>query len=496
MNSDILTIKGITKRYPGVVALNNVSFNVRRGEVHALIGENGAGKSTLIKAVTGAIKPDEGEMIFEGVSYQSMTPALSQEVGIAAIYQEFTLAPALNVAENIFMGQKVNQGFIMDHHALYKNTQEILNNFHLNINPKELVRNLTVAYKQLVEIGKAIAKNAKLIIMDEPTAPLTDDEVDILMDIIKDLKSREVSIIYISHRLDELYRISDRVTVMRDGEVIITKDTNELSKSDLIYYMVGRELKDTFPARNKKYGKTLLEVKNLQSDDVAPISFSLKEGEILGLAGLVGAGRTELARLIFGADKKTGGEIYINGEKAHINSPRDAVNYGIGLVAEDRKNHGVLLRMPISKNITLPILKRISNMSIVNIKKEKFYVDKEIKELSIRTPSAEQLVGNLSGGNQQKVVLGKWLASDSKILILDEPTRGIDVGAKQEIYKLINTLAESGIGIIVISSEMEEILGLTDRMLILYEGKFMTRLEKEAYSQERVLQFASGENSI
>lgn len=496
MNSDILTIKGITKKYPGVVALNNVSFNVRRGEVHALIGENGAGKSTLIKAVTGAIKPDEGEMIFEGVSYQSMTPALSQEVGIAAIYQEFTLAPALSVAENIFMGQKVNRGFVMNHNVLYKNTQEILNNFHLNINPKELVRNLTVAYKQLVEIGKAIAKNAKLIIMDEPTAPLTDDEVDILMNIINDLKSRGVSIIYISHRLDELYRVSDRVTVMRDGEVIITKDTNELSKSDLIYYMVGRQLKDTFPQRDKKYGKTVLEVKDLQSDDVAPISFSLKEGEILGLAGLVGAGRTELARLIFGADKKTGGEIYINGEKAHINSPKDAVNYGIGLVAEDRKNHGVLLRMPISKNITLPILKRISSMSIVNIKKEKFYVEKEIKELSIRTPSAEQIVGNLSGGNQQKVVLGKWLASDSKILILDEPTRGIDVGAKQEIYKLINTLAEQGIGIIVISSEMEEILGLTDRILILYEGKFMTKLEKEDYSQEKVLQYASGESSI
>ena len=355
---------------------------------------------------------------------------------------------------------------------------------------------MTVAYKQLVEIAKAIAKNAKLIIMDEPTAPLTDDEVDILMKIVHELKAEGISIIFISHRLDELYRVADRVTVMRDGEVIITKEVNELSKADLIYYMVGRELKESFPSRSIAYGDVALEVKDLTGSGVAPVSFSVRRGEIVGLAGLVGAGRTELARLIFGADPKDGGEIFVDGKKVEIRSPRDAVDHGIGYVSEDRKQSGVLLRMPISKNITLPILKRISHLGVVDTKKEAEVVTKQIDDMRIRTPSAEQLAGNLSGGNQQKVVLGKWLASDSKILILDEPTRGIDVGAKQEIYKLINQLAEEGMAIIVISSEMEEVLGLTDRMLILYEGHFMAELKKEDYSQERVLQYASGEQSV
>ena len=496
MADNILTLKNVTKRYPGVVALSDVSIEVRRGEVLALIGENGAGKSTMIKTITGAIQPDEGVITFEGQGYKALNPTLTRDLGIAAIYHEFTLAPTLTVAENIFMGQKVNEGPVRNTKLLFEKAQQVLDRFGVDINPRSLVRDLTVAYKQLVEIAKAIAKNAKLIIMDEPTAPLTDDEVDILMKIVHELKAEGISIIFISHRLDELYRVADRVTVMRDGEVIITKEVSALSKADLIYYMVGRELKESFPARSITYGDVALEVKGLTGNGVAPISFSVRRGEVVGLAGLVGAGRTELARLIFGADPKDGGEIFVDGKKVEIRSPRDAVDHGIGYVSEDRKQSGVLLRMPISKNITLPILKRISHLGVVDTKKEAEVVKKQIGDMSIRTPSPEQLAGNLSGGNQQKVVLGKWLASNSKILILDEPTRGIDVGAKQEIYKLINKLAEEGLAVIVISSEMEEVLGLTDRMLILYEGQFMAELKKEDYSQERVLQFASGEQSV
>ena len=496
MADNILTLKNVTKRYPGVVALSDVSIEVRRGEVLALIGENGAGKSPMIKTITGAIQPDEGVITFEGQGYKALNPTLTRDLGIAAIYQEFTLAPTLTVAENIFMGQKVNEGPVRNTKLLFEKAQQVLDRFGVDINPRSLVRDLTVAYKQLVEIAKAIAKNAKLIIMDEPTAPLTDDEVDILMKIVHELKAEGISIIFISHRLDELYRVADRVTVMRDGEVIITKEVSALSKADLIYYMVGRELKESFPARSITYGDVALEVKGLTGNGVAPISFSVRRGEVVGLAGLVGAGRTELARLIFGADPKDGGEIFVDGKKVEIRSPRDAVDHGIGYVSEDRKQSGVLLRMPISKNITLPILKRISHLGVVDTKKEAEVVKKQIGDMSIRTPSPEQLAGNLSGGNQQKVVLGKWLASNSKILILDEPTRGIDVGAKQEIYKLINKLAEEGLAVIVISSEMEEVLGLTDRMLILYEGQFMAELKKEDYSQERVLQFASGEQSV
>jgi len=363
------------------------------------------------------------------------------------------------------------------------------------MDPKMLVRDLTVAYKQLVEICKAVARNAKLLIMDEPTAPLTDDEVELLFKIIHDLKGQGITIIYISHRLDELFRVSDRVTVMCDGRVVTTKDTSDVTKDQLIMYMVGREISENFPKRNRKYGDVVLEVKNFSGSGVKPISFKLRAGEILGFAGLVGAGRTELARLIFGADPRESGQIYINGKEAKIKSPKDAIKYGIGLVCEDRKSQGVLINMPVGFNITLPIIERISKLTVISTGHENQIIQKQIGDLSIKTPSSGQKAANLSGGNQQKIVLGKWLASESQVLILDEPTRGIDVGSKQEIYKLINQLAERGKAIIVISSEMEEMLGLTDRMVILHEGRYMTTLEKEDYSQERVLRYASGEVS-
>lgn len=490
---NILSLKNIVKTYPGVKALDNVSLEVKKGEVLALIGENGAGKSTLIKTITGAIQPDFGEINVDGKAISVMTPILSQELGIAAVYQEFNLAASLSVAENLFMGVRINKGPFFSRRQLNKKAQEILGLFNADIRPSTEVKELSVAYMQMVEIAKALARDAKLLIMDEPTAPLTADEVEVLFGIIEKLKERGVTIIYISHRLDELYQVADRVTVMRDGAVIATRKIEDISKDELIYLMVGRELKEQFPVRNVEYGPEILRVENLTGNGVSNISFSLQRGEVLGLAGLVGAGRTETARLIFGADKKESGEIYIDGKLVNIKSPYEAIRNGIGLLTEDRKVQGLLLRLSIKWNISIPILKQLSNFSFIRRKEEEAIVRREKEQLRIKTPSINQIAGNLSGGNQQKTAIGRWLAKESRILIFDEPTRGIDVGAKHEIYQLINRLAAEGLGIIIISSEMEEILGMTDRMIVLAEGRVMGTLEKSEYAQEQVLKYASGE---
>ena len=488
---NILEVKNITKYYPGVVALDNVSFAIEEGTVHALVGENGAGKSTLIKVITGAITPDEGEVVYKGNHYKALNPMLSSEIGIEAIYQEFNLAPELSVEENIYMGSKVNSGVFIDRKKLTSNTMEILKSLDANINPTTKIKDLTVAYMQLVEISKALARNVKLLIMDEPTAPLTDNEVEILFQLVRNLKKKGVTVIYISHRMDEIFELSDRITVMRDGQVVKTVETGNITKNQLIFDMVGRELKETYPIRNVKYGEKILEVKDLAGPSNDETSFSVRAGEIVGLAGLVGAGRTDIARLIIGADRKFSGEIYVNGKKTEINSPKDAIENGIAYVSEDRKNEGVLLKMPIRWNITFPILKKLSRGLFVDRKKEINCDNKYKDALRIKTPSINQLVGNLSGGNQQKVAVAKWLASESKILILDEPTRGIDVGAKQEIYELINNLTQEGLGILMISSEMEEIMGMSDRMLVMSEGKVVGELQKEDFSQDQILKYAS-----
>jgi ribose transport system ATP-binding protein len=489
----ILSVRDVSKIYGVVTALNHVSMDVRPGEVHALIGENGAGKSTLIKCITGAEVPSAGSFILDGNTYQRFTPHMSKQLGISCIYQEFMLAETLTVAENVFLGNPINKGMVVDYDKLYSKTAKVFERLNFRIDPKAIVRTLSTAYHQIVEIGKALAINARILIMDEPTAPLTDEEVKILFSIIHDLKAQGTTIIYISHRLDELFRVADRVTVLRDGNFIATKDISEVTKNDLIKLMVGRELKETFVPRRISYGKTAIEVKNLRGDWVGPISFSIKEGEIAGLGGLVGAGRTEIARLIFGADPLRGGSVIKDGVVLGRMHPRKAVSSGIGFVTEDRKTQGVILSMTIRHNITLPILRQISRFLVVDKKKDYAYSQKYGNAMRIRTPNYDLPASSLSGGNQQKVVLSKWMASESRVLILDEPTRGIDVGAKQEIYQLINELAEQGIAILLISSEMEEILGLTDRVYIMFEGKYMGMLEKEDYSQERILAIASGE---
>jgi ribose transport system ATP-binding protein len=492
-NGVILSLKHIVKTYPGVIALNNVSLDIFRGEVHALVGENGAGKSTLINVISGATIPDSGSFIINGESFQKITPHHAREKSVEIIYQEINLVPAVSVAENIFMGNFLGNSLTINFKEMEKRTAELFETMSINIDPKTIVGNLPVAQMQLVEIAKALLKDVKILVMDEPTAPLTMRECDILFKLIHSLRERGVTIIYISHRLSEIYEVSDRLSVLRDGEIVATKKTQDTARAELIRLMVGRELTETYPQRTHILGETVLEVKNLTGQGVKDISFSLKKGEILGLAGLVGSGRTEVARMIFGADKKESGKTLINGKEIDVTSPERAVGESIGLLPEDRKMHGVLLGLSIRDNITLPILKRISKDLIINRTAEKKIVNEYKDTLHIKSPSLSQLVMYLSGGNQQKVIVSKWLASGCQILIFDEPTRGIDVGSKHEIYLLMNELTVKGISIIMISSEMEEILGMSDRIIVLHEGTIAGLIEdKDQFTQEHVLKLASG----
>ena len=490
-----LSIRGLSKAYPGVQALSSVDVDIREGDVHALMGENGAGKSTLIKMVSGAQPPDEGTISIFGETFDHLEPAQSKKLGVATIYQEFTVFPYLTVAENIFMGEKDGTGPFIDRKQWNKKAKEIFDSIDVKIDVEKQVAELTTAYVQLVEIARALARDAKIIIMDEPTAPLSTHEVEGLFKTIRTLKKRGVTIIYISHRMGEIFEICDRITVMRDGCKVADFDTAATTKEELIFHMVNRKIEDNIPRRNVKLGDVVLEVKNICGNGnvkVENVSFKLRAGEILGLAGLVGAGRTEVSRLIFGADKLVSGEILVDQKPVKITSPKVASELGIGLVPEDRKQHGAILGMSIRQNISLPIIKRLSSKGFMDFKQEEKEAEEQFKALRIKAPSMNQLVKNLSGGNQQKVVVAKWLASKCKILILDEPTRGVDVGAKQEQYQLINAMAEQGLAIILISTEMEELLGLSDRLIVLCEGKVTGTIEREEFSQERVLAFASG----
>ena len=487
----MLTLKNITKTYPGVVALSNVSVTFEQGEVHAVMGENGAGKSTMIKIISGAINPDPGgEIIFDGKSYPQMTPALSAENGVAVIYQDINLVTPMTVAENMFMGRKMGTGY--SKRRLNKLAQEIFDEYGFQLDPSMRVERLSPANQQMVEIARAISNNARIMIMDEPTAPLAAAEVELLFSIIAKLKAKGVTVIYISHRMDEVFQITERITVLRDGQYVTTINTADTNRQQLVNLMVGRELNETFPTRKSPIGEVLLEAKKLTGNSVENISFQLHRGEILGFAGLVGSGRSETMELVCGAKKMSSGEVWMNGKKMHITSPAAAIENGIGLIPEDRKEQGVILFNTVKFNTSLSAMHKLTSMGFINNGKNKALAEKYRADLRIKVPHIDQMVVNLSGGNQQKVVLAKTLAADPDVIIFDEPTKGIDVGAKQEIYNLMNELVAQGKAIIMVSSDMEEILGMSDRIIVLYDGMVSGELSREEFSQERVLHLASG----
>jgi ribose transport system ATP-binding protein len=456
------------------------------------VGENGAGKSTLIKTCTGAVQPDSGKIIVDGKEFQAMSPKLAEENGIAVIYQEFNLVGELSAAENIFLGRAIRRGIVIDRKSMEAKSAEIFKMLNIDINPRELVRNLTVGYQQLVEIAKAVSENARILIMDEPSAPLTNAEVGKMFEMVDRLKAQGVTIIYISHRMDEIFRLSDRITIMRDGQKIETIKTEETDMDHLVTAMVGRELKETYPSRSVPVkDEVLLETRALCGNGLKDISFRVRRGEVLGFAGLIGAGRTELAELIFGVHSKTSGKIILRGKEIVPKTPRDAIVTGIALVPEDRKRQGALLDIDIKGNISIAILDRISRLSVVNKGKEQQIAEKYKTGMHIKTPDLYQRIKNLSGGNQQKVIIAKWLATAPELIILDEPTRGIDVGAKHEIYKLINELVEEGKTILMISSEMEELMGMSDRIIVLSEGRMTGEIVRKDFNQELIMGYAS-----
>ena len=487
----MLKLEHITKTYPGVTALDDVSLEFEQGEIHALLGENGAGKSTLIKIIAGAIAPDPGGIIdFDGRIYSHMTPSLSAENGVAVIYQDINLVTPMTVAENIFMGRRM--GRIYSKRLLNRLAREIFDEYGFQLDPAMRVERLSPANQQMVEIARAISNNAKIMIMDEPTAPLAANEVELLFSIIAKLKAKGVTVIYISHRMEEVFQITERISVLRDGCFVKTMNTKDTDRPELVKLMVGRELNESFPARKAEMGDVVLEARNLTGNSVENISFQLHRGEILGFAGLVGSGRSETMELIVGAKKMESGELRLNGKPVHISSPAAAIAHGIGLIPEDRKEQGCILFNTVKFNTSLSAAKRISRFGFISSRKNRELAEVYRKELRIKVPSIQQMVVNLSGGNQQKVVLAKTLAADPDVIIFDEPTKGIDVGAKQEIYHLMNELAAQGKAILMVSSDMEEILGMSDRIIVLHEGLVSGELQREQFSQENVLQLASG----
>ncbi|AAM24022.1 ribose transport system ATP-binding protein [Caldanaerobacter subterraneus subsp. tengcongensis MB4] len=493
MGEVLIRMENISKEFPGVKALKNVNFEIKKGEVHALVGENGAGKSTLIKILSGVYSKDSGKIYFDGREVEINSPKEAQQLGISVIHQELNLCLHLTVAQNIFLGREFVKNGVIDEKKQNEEAKKILEKLNVNIDPAEYVKNLSVSRQQMVEIAKAISMEAKVIIMDEPTSAISEKETEELFKVIGELKKQGKSIIYISHRLEELNRIVDRVTVLRDGEHIITANFRDLTIDDIIRYMVGRKLEEKYPRVYVNRGKKILEVHGLsQGTRLKDISFDLYEGEILGFAGLVGAGRTEVARAIFGADKFDKGEILINGKKVEINSPIDAIKNGLAYVPEDRKLTGLALNLSVLANITLATMDNVVNMlSVINSVKERKIGEKIIRDLKIKTPSLFQRVQNLSGGNQQKVIVGRWLLREPQIYIFDEPTRGIDVGAKIEIYNILNNLKQEGKGIIVISSELPEIMGITDRVVVMCEGRITAILETSKTTQEEIMYYAT-----
>ena len=490
----ILKMHSICKTFPGVIALDNVDFTLLEGEVHVLLGENGAGKSTLVKIISGALGKESGEIFLHGDKFEIKSPKHARESGIGIIYQELNLIPFLNAYENIFLGREKTGGAgIIDNKFLADEAVKILNSLGIDLDCSIPVKNFGIAQRQMIEVAKALSLNAKILIMDEPTSALSETEINRLFAIIKKLKEKGVSVIYISHRMEELFEIGDRITVLRDGKVVATKRIDETSSGELIGMMVNRELKELFPKHNASAGAEVLRVENLSRKGVnSKISFSLNRGEILGIAGLLGSGRTELARAIAGIDKIDSGSIYIKGEEVKLKSPADGIRHGIAFLTEDRKSQGLVLILQVKENISLANLDSISKLGVINFRKEEEEAGKYQKSLRIKTPGLDQQVLYLSGGNQQKVILAKWLSSRADIFIFDEPTRGIDVGSKVDIYNLMNELVEQGAAIIMISSELPEIVGMSDRILVMHQNEISGELPANEATQEKIMKYAVG----
>ena len=493
MGEVIVSMKDIVKTFPGVKALDHVNFELRSGEVMALLGENGAGKSTLMKILSGVYTKDSGTMTIFGTEYDNLTPKQAQAVGVAIIHQELNMCRHLSVAENMFLGREKVNGIVLNDREMEAEAAKILGDLKIDIDPRQTVGDLPVSKQQMVEIAKALSIHAKILIMDEPTSSLTAKEIDELFRIIRQLKADGCGIVYISHRLEELKAIVDRVTIMRDGQYITDGNFADMTMEQIIANMVGREIKEQFPRVSCPKGKKIFEVKNLNAGHlVRDINFSLYEGEIVGFAGLMGAGRTETTRAIFGVDPKTGGEIFLDGKEVKISCPMDAIKAGIVLAPEDRKKDGLCTKLSIRHNLALPNLDLIcSKLGVISRKQEDDLCEKAVKDLLIKTPTVEVNAGNLSGGNQQKVVVGKWLARNSRVVIFDEPTRGIDVGAKVEIYNLMNQLKKQGIAVMFVSSEMPEVLGIADRVIVMCDGRITGEVIAKETTQNEVLKFAT-----
>ncbi len=489
-----MTMKGIHKSFPGVHALNGVNLEVRKGEVHALMGENGAGKSTLMKVLTGIYQKDEGEIVYEGKPVEFQTPREAQDAGIAIVHQEINMMGQLTVAQNIFIGREYMNGKLIDDKKMNEEAEKLFEKLNISIDPSEVMDNLTVGKQQMCEIAKAISRDVKVIIFDEPTAALTEVEIEELFKIIRDLRKKQLGIVYISHRMDEIKQITDRVTVMRDGEYVGTLITEECTKDDIINMMVGRVIFENPKEKSNvpKDAPVVLKVEHLNAGKmVRDVSFELHKGEILGMAGLMGAGRTETARALFGADPIESGDIYVNGKKVEIHSPSDAVKAGIGYLSEDRKRFGLVLDKSIADNTVLATLEKYLKGGFIDRKKCSSNAENYVEKLKTKTPGVDTPAVSLSGGNQQKVVIAKWLTRDCDILIFDEPTRGIDVGAKSEIYHLMNELVSQGKSIIMVSSEMTEVLRMSDRILVMCEGRLTGEIPIEEATQEKIMHAAT-----
>lgn len=498
MKQPLIELKGVSKVFPGVKALDSIDLEIQPGEIHGLIGENGAGKSTLIKILTGAYKNDSGKIFVEGKETVIQSPKYAMDLGINAIYQELNIMPDLKVVDNIFMGREIktnNKKGMLDIKTMTEKARVLLKELGQNIDPKMNIAELGMGHQQMVEIAKSLCIDTKLLIMDEPTSSLSEREVRELMKTIKGLKEKGIAVIFISHRLPEIFEICDRVTVMRDGKKIKTLNTEELTEDELIRLMVGRSLEQQFPKIKTEIGEEVLRVENLKREGVFEnISFKLRRGEILGMAGLVGAGRTEVVRAIFGADPIDDGKVYIKGREVKIKSPRDAMNNGIAFLTEDRKSQGLILGNTIDFNMSISCYEKFKNSGLLNLKEIKKSAEENIRKLKISPPNPSFLAGQLSGGNQQKVVIGKWLNTDADIFIFDEPTRGIDVGAKVEVYNIMNKLVSEGVAVIMISSELPEVIGMSDRVIVMSEGRLTGEINREDLSQENIMKAATVSN--